>query len=125
MSDVSATLVDLEQRLARAWVGRDRDFIEALLAPEWTVIDPSGRLLTRRDVLEDSFGSADRRIDTMAVDDLRVLLLTPTSAVVTGRTLAAGSYRGAAASVALRFTDVFLLREKRWQVIASQGTFIS
>ena len=33
----AATIAELEQRLAQAWVAGDRPFIEDLLAPEWTV----------------------------------------------------------------------------------------
>jgi len=46
-------------------------------------------------------------------------------AVATGRTRAAGSYRGVSATVTLRFTDVFARRQGRWQVVASQGTTVA
>jgi ketosteroid isomerase-like protein len=121
--DTASVIADLEERLARAWVNKDRPFIEALLASDWTVTDPSGRILTKQQVLEETFSSADRRIDAMAVDDVRVRVLGPV-AVATGRTRATGSYQGRQASVALRFTDVFHLRDGRWQVVASQGTTI-
>jgi ketosteroid isomerase-like protein len=122
--DATTELVELEQRLAQAWVGRDRRFIEGLLAPDWSVTDPSGRMLTRQQVLEESFSSGDRRIDAMTVDDLAVRMFGST-AVVTGRTRARGAYRGQTASVALRFTDVFDRRDGRWQVVASHGTLIA
>jgi hypothetical protein len=123
-TEASSVLVELERRLARAWVESDRPFIEGLLAPDWTVTDPSGRVLTKQQVLDETFASADRRIDSMSVDDLRVRCLGPT-AVVTGRTQATGAYRGQTASVALRFTDVFCLVDGRWQVVASHGTLIA
>jgi uncharacterized protein (TIGR02246 family) len=121
---VTATIVDLEQRLAAAWVKGDRAFIEALLAPDWTVTDPSGRVLTRQQVLDETFLTTDRKIDAMTVDDLKVRVLGDT-AVVTGRTRATGSYRGVSASVVLRFTDVFVRHDGRWQVITSQGTLVT
>ena len=123
MTGLESTLRELEQRLAAAWVRGDRAFIENLLADDWTVIDPSGRVLTKQQVLDETFGSNDRRIDAMTVDEVRVRLLDGT-AVVTGRTRATGSYRGEKASVTLRFTDVFQLRDGRWQVVASQGTTV-
>ena len=126
LSDVGpvAALVELEQKLASAWVNGDRAFIEALLAPDWTVTDPSGRVLSRQQVLDEAFVSSDRQITSMAVDDLRVRLLG-NAAVVTGRTRATGTYQGNAASVVLRFTDVFVLVDTRWQVVASQGTLVT
>ena len=122
--DPDATLRDLEQRLAAAWVKGDRAFIEALLAPDWTVIDQSGRVLTKQQVLTEAFESSDRRIDAMEIDDVRVRLFG-TTAVVTGRTRATGSYRGTSAFAQLRFTDVFVHDGGRWRVVASQGSLIA
>ena len=123
-SDPVTALTELEQKLASAWVTGDRPFIEGLLAPDWTVTDPSGRVLSRQQVLDETFVSSDRQITSMAVDDVRVRLLG-NAAVVTGRTRATGTYQGEAASVVLRFTDVFVLVDTRWQVVASQGTLVT
>ena len=123
-SDHAAAIVELEQRLAAAWVRGDRPFIEALLTPDWTVTDPSGRVLTKQQVLDETFLTTDRRIEAMSVDDVKVQILGDT-AVATGRTRATGSYRGTVASVVLRFTDVFVLRDRRWQIVASHGTMVA
>jgi ketosteroid isomerase-like protein len=122
--DQISAIEALEQRLAEAWVQMDRSFIEALLGPDWTVTDPSGRILTRQQVLDETFSSSDRQIDSMTVDDVRVRLLG-TTAIATGRTRAAGRYQGEAVSVALRFTDIFYLVDGQWRVVASQGTLIA
>lgn len=75
-------------------------------------------------MLDETFGTTDRRIVSMTVGELDVRSLGDV-AIVTGRTRAAGSYRGDEASVALRFTDVFHYHDERWQVVASQGTVIA
>jgi hypothetical protein len=123
-SNTVASLTELEQKFASAWVSGDRAFIDALLAPDWTVTDASGRVLSRQQVLEEAFVSGDRQITSMAVDDLRVRLLR-NAAVVTGRTRATGTCQGNTASVVLRFTDVFVLVDSRWRVVASQGTLVT
>ncbi len=117
-------ILELEQRLAAAWVKGDRGFIERLLADDWTVTDPAGRILTRQQVLDETFSSAERRIEAMTVDDVKVRLLGAT-AVATGRTRATGSYRGQSVTVVLRFMDVFHFRDGRWQIVASQGTTVT
>jgi ketosteroid isomerase-like protein len=122
--DGPSAIEALEQRLACAWVERDRAFIENLLAPEWTVTDPSGRVLTKQHVLDETFSSSDRQIDSMSVDDVAVKMLG-TTAIATGRTSATGRYQGEAATVALRFTDVFHLIDGQWKVVASHGTLIA
>jgi ketosteroid isomerase-like protein len=114
----------IEQQIAKAWVSHDRATIDAILAPEWSVTDASGHILTKQQVLDETFGSTDRRIDTMMIDDVRVRLYGNT-AVTTGRTRATGSYRGTSSSVVLRFTDVFIRRDGRWQVVASHGSIVS
>lgn len=114
-------LAELEQRLARAWLARDRAFIEELLADDWSVTDASGTRLTRREVIEEAFSSGTRRIDTMTIDDVEVRCFVG-FAVVTGRTRASGAYQDQPASVVLRFTDIFELRGGRWQIIASHAT---
>jgi hypothetical protein len=119
-----SVIEDLEQRLARAWVGRNRGFIENLLADDWTVTDPSGRILTKQHVLEETFSSSERQIDSMTIDDIKVRILG-TAAVATGRTRATGRYQGQSVVVVLRFTDVFHLADGEWKVVASQGTLIS
>jgi uncharacterized protein (TIGR02246 family) len=123
-SDETAAIVALEERLARAWVERDRPFIDGLLAPDWTVTDPSGRVLTKQQVLDETFSSTERRIESMTIDDMAVRFVGDV-AIATGRTRATGSYRGQAASVVLRFTDVLARRDGRWQVVASQGTMVA
>ncbi len=123
MNDTGA-IVELEQRLAQAWVLRDRGFIDDVLAAEWTVTDPSGRVLTKQQVLDETFSSDERTIDSMTVDEI-VVRLFGTVAVATGRTRAAGSYKGERASVELRFTDVLQKLGDRWRFVVSQGTFVA
>jgi ketosteroid isomerase-like protein len=123
-ADDTATIVALEHRLAAAWVKGDRPFIEGLLADDWSVTDGAGRVLTKPQVLDETFGSADRRIEAMAIDDVRVRFVGDV-AIVTGRTRAAGRYRGQSGIATLRFTDVFTRRDGRWQIVASHGSTVA
>ena len=103
----------IQQQLAEAWVARDRDTIERLVAPDWIVTHVAGQRLTRSDVLRDMLESSATRIESMTVDDVDVRLFGDT-AVVTGRTHARGVQTGAAFDVTLRFTDVFVRRSDEW-----------
>jgi ketosteroid isomerase-like protein len=122
--DDTSTILDLEQRLAQAWVRRDRAFIDDVLAAEWSVTDPSGRVLGKQQVLDETFSSDERQIDSMTVDDVTIRVFGGV-AVATGRTRASGSYKGARASVVLRFTDVLQRRDDRWQFVVSHGTLVA
>lgn len=123
-SDVTKLLRDIEERLATAWVKGDRSFIEQILADDWSVTDLTGRVLKKAEVLEEAFGSKNQQIFSMRIDEVNVRSFGDW-AIVTGRTQAAGKYKGKVAEVTLRFTDVFANRNGKWQVVASQATLIS
>jgi ketosteroid isomerase-like protein len=113
----------IQQQLAAAWVARDRDTIERLVAPDWIVTHVAGQRLTRSDVLRDTLESSGTSIESMTVDEVDVRLFCDT-AVVTGRTHARGVQSGAAFDVALRFTDVFVRRSDEWKAVASHASLI-
>jgi ketosteroid isomerase-like protein len=118
------TIAAIEQQLAKAWLSRDRAAIDAILAPEWSVTDAAGQVLSKEQVMQEVFGSTERRIEAMTIDDVNVRLFGDV-AVATGRTRATGSYRGTSASVVLRFTDVFVRRGDRWQAVASHASAVA
>jgi hypothetical protein len=122
--EVAEILCGIEERLARAWVEKDKKFIEGILADDWSVTDLTGRVLSKTEVLAEVFGSEDRKVVSMQIDDLRVRSFGDW-AIVTGRTRAAGEYRGEVAEVLLRFTDVFVFRNSIWQAVVSHATLIS
>lgn len=122
--DVVKAIEDIEQTLAKAWVDGNQAAIDGILAAEWSVTDGSGHLLTKQQVMQETFGSTDRRIERMVVDEVKVRVYGEV-AVATGRTQATGSYQGTSASVLLRFTDVFVLRDGRWQAVVSHGSMVA
>ena len=112
-------LREIQQGLARAWVERDHGFVESILAPEWGVTQPDGQVLTRSAVLGSFFDAV--KIDSMVVDDVSVMLFGET-AVIRGRTVANGSSNGSPVNARIRFTDVFIKRNGRWQAVASHAS---
>ncbi len=123
-SNVTELLRGIEERLAAAWVAGDRSFIERILADDWSVIDAAGRVLNKAEVVEEAFDSGDREIASMHINEISVRPFGDW-AIVTGRTQAAGRYRGEMAEVVLRFTDVFAYRNGDWQVVASHATLLN
>jgi ketosteroid isomerase-like protein len=117
--DDEQLLKDTEQQLGRAWTQHDRAFIENLLAPEWSVTQADGTTLTRSTVLGTFFDAV--QFDSNVIDDVTVTLFGDT-AIVRGRTTVSAKLNGAPVSGRIRFTDVFLKRNERWQVIASHAS---
>lgn len=122
-SETATELTKIEERLASAWIERDQAFIERVLADDWSVIDPTGRILTKAEVLREAF-TGERTITEGKIDEVRVRDFGDW-AVVTGRTRMSGSYKGETMTVALRFTDVFVRSSGEWRCVSSQGTFIA
>lgn len=121
--ETQAQLTAIEERLAEAWIQGDQDFIESVLSDDWSVIDPSGRILTKAEVLREAF-TGERAITEGKIDQINVRDFGDW-AVVTGRTQMSGRYQGEDMSVVLRFTDVFVRRSGEWRCVASHGTFIA
>jgi len=55
------------------------------------------------------------------IDDVRVRVFGD-AAVVTGRTHGAGEVAGTPYDVVIRFTDVFVRRNGRWEAVASHAS---
>jgi hypothetical protein len=120
-SPIPQHLERIEQQLAATWRKGDCSAWGAMLAPGWSVIHINGAVITRDEALR--MCNAPRPpIDVLIVDDLSARSFGD-AAVVTGRTtMTTGG--SAPATIVLRFTDVFIRRAGRWQVVASHATRI-
>ena len=120
--DTDTEFNEIEQRLVNAWLNHDWETVDAILDDGWAVTDPSGRVLTKAQVMSEA-KSGERKLDSGAIDDVSVRTFGD-CAVVTGRTTASGTYQGNQVTVRLRFTDVFIKRDGRWRAVASQATLL-
>jgi ketosteroid isomerase-like protein len=118
-----ATLVALQQDLAKAWLAGDRPRVEHIIAPEWTSTGPDGRVTDRARVLAQVFETRVHKIRALTIDDVTPRVFGDT-AVVTGRTHGVGEAGGAGYDVVIRFTDVFVRRDGRWQAVASHASIV-
>jgi hypothetical protein len=117
-------LLTIQQQLARAWVERDRAFIERVLAPEWSVTQADGTIRSRAAVLHDAFVVRTVLVESMIIDDVTAIVLGDT-AIVRGRTQATGVVGDQRGSARLRFTDTFIKRGGQWQAVASHATTLA
>jgi len=116
-------LKSIQQRLISAWVSADRETIDTILADDWRVTDPTGQVLTKAQVMVE-LESGERKLESGTIDDVDVRLFGNVG-IITGRTVATGSYQGNKVSVTLRFTDVFVKQNQRWYAMASHATLIA
>ena len=115
-------LMDMERDWAKAIVTRDATRIREILAPEIVLTAPDGNVLNREDDIAELLAGEFTAESYDAVDmNVRVY---GDCAVVTGVTNLKGKYKGAEIQEQFRWTDTFVKRSGRWQVVASQATSI-
>jgi ketosteroid isomerase-like protein len=114
-------LLDLESKMAQAWVQRDTQFLEQILADDYTLAGAGDALMSKSQYLA---GIADPEFRTTSaiVNDLRIRVYGD-AAVVTGR----ATYRGWSKKRGryvrrFRFTDTFVRRGSTWKCVATHAS---
>ncbi len=114
-------LINLEHEWASAFMHGDVAAVERIEAPGFVYTDYEGKVMGRADDIADvKAGAYKAEFD---LQDMKVHLFGDT-AVVTGRNVIKGTYKGQDMSGTYVFTDTFIKRGGRWQAVASQGTKI-
>jgi ketosteroid isomerase-like protein len=112
----------IERNLAAAYMHSDRTSVDDLLADDWTSTDYQGHRWTKANVLA-MFGPGGPTFTRVDIDVDTVRLLGDV-AVVTGRSVSAGRVGDRDVNVTQRYMDIYVRRDGRWRVVASQGTQI-
>jgi ketosteroid isomerase-like protein len=122
--NVEQQLLALEREWVQADINHDVSWYQKHVAEDFTSVDTRGRMETKKEGI--AAAKAGLPIyEQHAVDDMTVRVYGDT-AVVTGRiTTRQGKSSDAMESYQLRFTDVFVKKNGRWQVVATQGTRIA
>lgn len=97
--------------------------LERLYSDEYLAIDPAGATFTRAQDIA-NVKSGNFKLATFKLDDVK-LKVHGEMDVVTGRNTIKGTYMGKDISGVYRFTDAFVKRAGRWQVLSTQGTAIA
>ncbi len=118
-TNVARTIIQLEDAWRAAQWHTDTTAFLRLLAPDVTFIGTSGSFRTRAEYIASRAGSTIPQAATFAVSEIKVRLFGGT-AVVTGRATTTGPHANSA-----RFTDVWVLRDSRWQLVAVQRTDVA
>lgn len=115
-------LLTIEQNIARANSACDYDFFRKIEAEEFIFTDSQGNVTTRA---EDLAGEKDCKPhdDRHLVDEPR-LLLEGNIAILSARSTLDGVRNGKDVHVETRFTDVFVWRDTRWQLVAGHSSRI-
>jgi ketosteroid isomerase-like protein len=129
LADTEKELLALHEQWAAARVNGDVAFLERFYGQELRLNQADGGIVERKDDIElfNRAGKSDSEVvkpEYIRDVDMKVTPYGDT-AVVTGVENLKGTYRGRAGEMALRFTNVLVRRDGRWQLIAHQSTRVA
>jgi len=117
-----AELRQLERDIGDANVRRDKAFFERIEADEFIFTDSAGGLTTKaEDVASLDKPAGEFKLVSYVPDDMKVRVDGMT-AVVTGRTTTKLQAKDREVINRSRFTDVFVKRDGRWQLVAGHSS---
>ena len=123
---IEQALMQLERDIGDANVRRDKAFFERIEADEFLFTDAGGGLTTKQEDVASLDGPAGEfRLVAYVPDEMRVYIYDDT-AVVFGRvtTKSRSGKDGREVTNQSRFTDVFVWRDGRWQIVAGHSSRI-
>jgi ketosteroid isomerase-like protein len=122
-STVERDLIKLENDWTTAWQKKDTAFLQKLWADEYLSTDYEGITYTKSQDLA-NVSDKGTNMTSFALTDLKVHVYGDT-AVVTGVNTTKLTFKGKDDSGAYRFTDVFVKRDGRWQVVATHASLVT
>jgi ketosteroid isomerase-like protein len=114
--------IQLQHHWAEARKHADIEFLEKFYAKEFTVGLMNGGEASRSEDLS-KFSSGDLKPAVIEDSDMTVHMYGST-AMVTGTEHLEGSYKGHTGQFDLTFTNVFVFRDGRWQIVRHQAAQI-
>ena len=119
-SGTEQELLKKNKEYDEALVREDAAALDRIFADEFIYISTTGELIDKSQQLE-AIRSGDLKIEYGKSDEVRVRVYGNT-AVMTGRFIAKGEFRGKVFEAPERYTAVWVKRQGRWQLVAEQGT---
>ena len=119
---IEAELMQIEREIGDANVRRDKAYFEKIEADEFIFTDSGGGLTNKtEDVSSFDKPAGETKLVSYTPDEMKVTVYGNT-AVVMGRVTSV--YRGpkGEATIRNRFTDVFVKKNGRWQIVAGHSS---
>ena len=117
MASEEDTIRQIEYELVEAYLKRDIESLERIMAEEFIITDPHGPSFTKEQYLSDL---SARRVSfkSLVIDEMDVRVLEGT-AVVTGKATADGRSQDGPYKGQYSFMDVYLKKSSGWKAILS------
>ena len=110
-------------RLADAWATAelrgDTTFLERILTDDYIGIGPLGFMLTKQEWIV-RHQAGDLKYESFSLDEVKVRVYNNDAAILTGRQVQNGAYRGNSIQAQFRTTLVFVRQQGQWQLASLQ-----
>ena len=116
---VEQTIVQMEKDLLQANIKKDAAALDRMVADDFVVIDFTGRTITKAEALKDLKDGASVT-QSAEFGPLKVRVYGDT-AIVNGSDTEKSTYKGKDSTGTYVWTDVFVKRNGRWQLVTSQN----
>jgi ketosteroid isomerase-like protein len=117
-ASVQQTLMQMERDWGQASASNDTAAIDKLVADDWRAIDFEGKSVTKAEIIAEMKSGATKT-QSYEMGPMKVRVFGDT-AVVTGSDTEQSTYKGKDSSGKYVWTDVWVMRDGRWQAVASQ-----
>jgi ketosteroid isomerase-like protein len=118
-ASVQQTLMQMERDWAQAGIKNDTATVDKFVADDWVGINFEGTSITKAEGIADMKSGASTA-QSYEFGPMKVRVFGNT-AVVTGSDTEKSTYKGKDTSGKYVWTDVWVMRDGRWQVVASQS----
>ncbi len=118
--DVEATIIQLEKDWVAAIEKKDTATLDRLLADDFAGTSPTAHTYTKTNAIQE-IKDAKYIVDKMDLDEASVNVYGTTAVSFTSQE-EKSKYDGKDISGHYHFTDVWVKKDGRWQVVASHGT---
>jgi len=116
-------LIKLEKDWDFAYHHKDVKFIENVLAKEFIAVYAEGQRADRAKELQLA-ADFNQQIDSSVLDEFDIKVYRDTAVVLFTQKLT-GPSKGQPLTLTFRYIDVFVMRDGRWQCVASQSTRVT
>jgi ketosteroid isomerase-like protein len=115
-------LIKVENDWGNAWVKNDGKALDLLYATEYLATDASAKTWTKTEGIKEDISSKYTG-KSFRLSELKAHVYGQ-AGIVTGRNTVKYTAEGKEGGDDIRFTDVFVKRDGRWQCVATQGSRI-
>ena len=117
---VAQVLMQMEQDWGKAVMNGDAATLDRIEASDFTFVAPDGTVGNKAQDMAD-VGAKAFKVEAWDLSDMKVQVFGNT-AIVTGATTVKGKYKDQDITGKYYWTDIFVMRRGRWQVVRSQAT---